>query len=152
MIKLLSTDFDGTLVDHGGKPPVAPELFAWFTELRKHGVLWAVNTGRALEHIVEGLEEFKFPFAPDYVLTTERHVFRPSGNGLGWDDFGDWNLRCEQAHQELFTNARPLLEEIAAFVDNKKHGRMIYEDSIPAGLVADSDAEMDAVVAFIDQK
>ena len=149
IIKLLSTDFDGTLVDHGGHPPVAPGLFDCFAELRKHGVLWAVNTGRALEHIVEGLEEFRFPFAPDYVLTTERHVFRPAGNGLGWDDFGDWNLRCERAHQELFATSRPLLEEIAAFVETRTQGHMIYEDSLPAGLVASSDAEMDSVVEFI---
>jgi len=150
-IRLLSTDFDGTLVNHGGRPPVVPELFEWFAGLRKRGVLWAVNTGRALEHIVEGLEEFGFPFSPDYVLTTERHVFRPADNGLGWDDFGDWNLRCEQAHQELFATARPLLEEIAAYVENKTQGRMIYEDSFPAGLVAASDTEMDAVVEFIDK-
>jgi HAD superfamily hydrolase (TIGR01484 family) len=151
MIKLLSTDFDGTLVNHDARPPVAPGLFDCFAELRRHGVLWAVNTGRALEHIVEGLEEFKFPFAPDYVLTTERHVFRPSGNGLGWDDFGDWNLRCERAHQELFATARPLLESIATFVESRTRGQMIYEDGLPAGLIAGSDAEMDSVVEFIEE-
>ena len=148
-IRLISTDFDGTLVHHEGIPPVAPQLFECLAELRKGGVLWAMNTGRALEHIIDGLAEFKFPFAPDYVLTTERHVFRPSSNGQGWDDYGDWNLRCEQAHQELFTTARPLLEKIAAFVETKTKGRMIYEDSLPAGLVAASDSEMESVVEFI---
>jgi len=148
-IRLISTDFDGTLVHHGGQPEVVPELFDCLAELRKGGVLWAMNTGRALEHIVEGLAEFKFPVAPDYVLTTERHVFRPSANGLGWDDYGDWNLRCEQAHQELFVTARPLLDEIAAFVETQTGGQIIYEDSLPAGLIASSDAEMNAVETFI---
>ena len=150
-IRLLSTDFDGTLVNHAGQPPVVPELFECLLQLRKQGVLWAMNTGRALEHILEGLKEFKFPLAPDYVVTTERHVFRPSGNGLGWDDFGDWNLRCEQAHQELFATARPLIEKIAAYVLTQKKGQLIYEDGLPAGLVAASDAEMDEVVDFIDR-
>ena len=148
-IRLISTDFDGTLVNHTGVPPVTPELFHCFAELRKNGVLWAMNTGRALEHILEGLGEFKFPLTPDYILTTERHVFRPSPKGGGWDDYGDWNLRCEQAHQELFTTARPLLEEIATHVKTRTQGEMIYEDSFPAGVIASSDSEMDEIVAFI---
>ena len=48
MIKLLSTDFDGTLVDHDATPPVSPTLFEALSELRRRGVLWAVNTGREL--------------------------------------------------------------------------------------------------------
>jgi hydroxymethylpyrimidine pyrophosphatase-like HAD family hydrolase len=39
MIKLLSTDFDGTLVDHFATPPVVPELFEALAELRSRGVL-----------------------------------------------------------------------------------------------------------------
>ena len=55
MIKLLSTDFDGTLVNHFVSPPVVPELFALLAKLRGEGVFWAVNTGRELSHIEEGL-------------------------------------------------------------------------------------------------
>ena len=58
MIKLLSTDFDGTLVDHFTVPPVSPELFDLFRELRSRGVMWSVNTGRELHHIEDGLREF----------------------------------------------------------------------------------------------
>jgi len=151
-IRLLSTDFDGTLVDHFARPPVVPALFERLAELRGSGVVWAVNTGRALEHIVEGLGEYGFPSVPDFVVTTERHIFRPSKNGLGWDDYGDWNLRCERAHQEMFAGAKPLLEKIASFVEGGRRGTMIYEDSMPAGLVAASDAEMDAVVGFIEKE
>ena len=45
MIKLLSTDFDGTLVNHEQKPAVVPELFAMLKMLRAQGVQWAVNCG-----------------------------------------------------------------------------------------------------------
>src|SRR5476651_2517701 len=115
MIRLLSTDFDGTLIGHSERPPVVPKLFELLLDLRGRGVVWAINTGRTLSHIVEGLAEYGFPLQPDFVLTTEREVFRRAG-GSGWEDFGDWNRRCFDAHEELFAVARPLLEEIVAYV------------------------------------
>ena len=101
MIRLISTDFDGTLVDHAGEPAVVPELLDLLGELRENGAVWAINTGRTVAHIEEGLAEFGFPFAPDYILTSERHVFRPTQDRSGWEDFGDWNQRCDLAHEEL---------------------------------------------------
>ncbi len=107
MITLLSTDFDGTLVDHEARPSIDPEFFDYFQALKDRGVLWALNTGRTVHHVVEGLEEFGFPFHPDFVLTSEREVFRRSENGLGWEDYGDWNQRCTLAHAELFAESGP---------------------------------------------
>src|SRR5689334_11267173 len=102
MIRLLSTDFDGTLVEHGAIPPVAPELFEALEALRSKGVLWAINTGRVLWHIEAGIREFHFPFPPDYVLTSEREVFHRDASGQ-WVDYGDWNKRCAADHDWLFT-------------------------------------------------
>lgn len=150
MIKLLSTDFDGTLVNHAEPPPVAPELIELFGELRQRGVLWAMNTGRALHHIIEGLEEFQFPFQPDFVLSSERHVFRPSTNGPGWEDFGGWNSRCERDHAVLFEEARPLLREIHLFLEQETAAQAI-DDHTGVGLVASSQEELNRIVAFIDR-
>jgi hypothetical protein len=150
MIKLLSTDFDGTLVNHDAHPTVEPALFDLFDELRKNGVLWAMNTGRALDHALEGLEHFHFPFAPDFILANEREVFRRSGNGGGWEDFGDWNLRCAQTHRELFIAARPIVDEILLFLESETDALAIHENSLPVGLVASSHEEMDRVVRFIE--
>ncbi len=148
MIRLLSTDFDGTLVSHGGKPPVAPALFGLLRRLQGEGVLWAINTGRTLSHIVEGMLEFGFPVEPDFVLTTEREVFRKAGGR--WEDFGDWNRRCFDAHEELFAVAGPLLEKIIFFVDSETDAEVILEGSRPVGLIGTSDAEMNRILAFID--
>jgi len=149
MIRLLSTDFDGTLVGHFAKPPVVPELFELLRDLQSHGAVWAVNTGRTLSLIVEGLEEFGFPVQPDFVLTTEREVFRRKAGG-GWEDFGDWNRRCFDAHEELFAVAQPLLDEIAAYVESETEARIIFEGSRPIGLVGTSDEEIGRILAFID--
>ena len=39
----------------------------------------------------QGLVEFSFPIAPDFVLTSERDVFRARIDRKGWEPFGDWN-------------------------------------------------------------
>jgi HAD superfamily hydrolase (TIGR01484 family) len=149
MIKLLSTDFDGTLVSHDERPAVSPELFDLLFELRKNGVRWAVNTGRALHHIVEGIEEFRFPIQPDFVLTCEREVFRKNAAGTGWEDFGDWNARCTAMHNALYDKARPVLDEIARFL--KSDTRAVPIDDISGvGLIASNDEEMDRIVVFIE--
>ena len=151
MIKLLSTDFDGTLVDHFASPPVVPELFEFFGELRKNGVLWAVNTGRDLGHITHGLSEFSFPIQPDFVLTSERDVFRRMPNEDAWEPFGDWNERCAKAHDELFERAQPLLKKILTFLERESNAEAIFDNFRPIGLVAENETEMDRIVAFIEK-
>lgn len=151
MIKLLSTDFDGTLVDHETLPPIDPVFFDTFRSLKDRGVLWAVNTGRAVRHVVEGLEEFGFPFHPDFVLTSEREVFRRSEDGTGWEDFGDWNRRCTLAHAELFTEAGPVFDRIREYLECETGAEMVHEDDSPVGVIARDDLEMDRIVGFIEQ-
>lgn len=151
MIKLLSTDFDGTLVDHETQPPVAPALFAAIREVQARGGLWAVNTGRELQHIVEGLEQFSFPVEPDYVLTAEREVFHrgPAGE---WQDYGDWNQRCTAAHDELFNVAGPLLADIEHFLASIPGANPIAMGGRLVGLVTTTDEEMDRVCEFLERE
>jgi HAD superfamily hydrolase (TIGR01484 family) len=148
MIKLLSTDFDGTLVNHFEAPAVVPELFEMLVHLQRLGVRWAVNTGRTLDHILEGLDEFNFPTEPDYVLTSERDIFHREPGGQ-WVDYGDWNRRCARAHDELFAQARPILDEIVAFVQTQTQAKLI-DDAMGMGLIASDEPEMDRVVKFLD--
>jgi HAD superfamily hydrolase (TIGR01484 family) len=149
MIKLLSTDFDGTLVDHYGNPPVVPALFELFRELQRTGVQWAVNTGRELIHIEEGLLEFNFPIEPDFVLTSEREVFHRGPDGR-WKDYGDWNARCYQAHEDLMLQAEPLLADVRAFLTREVEANPIYEGDRMIGLATATEREMDRVCEFLD--
>ena len=150
MIKLLSTDFDGTLVNHFEQPAVSKALFDLFSKLQKKGVLWAINTGRAVNHIVEGLEEFGFPFQPDYILTCEREVFRRKADAANeWEPFGDWNERCTRAHDELFLQAKPIISEINNFIKNKTKAQPI-NDLGGIGIVASDEDEMEYIATYID--
>ena len=150
-IRLLSTDFDGTVVNHETQPAVVPEFFAALAEMRAHGVQWAVNTGRVLWHIEEGLRELNFPVEPDYVLTSEREVFHRGPDGR-WQDFGDWNLRCSVAHDQLFSNAGTLLADIETYLAAHTRAHPIYEGARLIGLAAESDDEMDGICAFLEKE
>jgi hydroxymethylpyrimidine pyrophosphatase-like HAD family hydrolase len=158
-ILLISTDFDGTLVEHGNPAPFAPLLVEVLHVLRRHGVRWAINTGRTMPMLEEAMETFALPIQPDFALTSEREIFRPApaGNG-GWEDFGDWNERCARVHREFFAAAAPVLEEVLAFVQAETGARVIYDHQargaagVPelAGLVAQDEPEMDAIVRFLE--
>jgi hydroxymethylpyrimidine pyrophosphatase-like HAD family hydrolase len=105
-----------------------------------HGAHWRI-----------GLADFAFPIRPDFILTSERDVFRPGENGEKWEAFGDWNERCAREHAELFSSSQSVLAEVVDFVNQKTKARMIYETNDPIGLIASSDDEMDRVTEFIDQ-
>ncbi|MGH8093891.1 MAG: HAD family hydrolase [Chthoniobacterales bacterium] len=148
-IQLISTDFDGTLVSHAGDPVFDRECMELIRELQCAGVIWAINTGRSVGLLEEGLEDFASPLRPDFILTSERDVFRPTQGG--WEPFGDWNARCARAHADLYQSASSVLAEVVDFVTRQTKARVIYEADEPAGLIATSDEEMDRLTKFIDQ-
>ncbi|HEY2568293.1 MAG TPA: hypothetical protein VGI25_03130, partial [Candidatus Udaeobacter sp.] len=115
-LKLLSTDFDGTLVSHLGEPALDRQCMKLIRDLQDAGAIWAINTGRSVDLLESGLANFDFRIRPDFILTTERDVFRPGRNGDNWEPFGDWNDRCARDHAELFASAQPVLAEVIDFV------------------------------------
>ncbi len=150
-IKLISTDFDGTLVDRTGGPVLDRQCMEFIRDLQRNGVMWTINTGRSVDLLESGLIDFAVPSRPDFILTSERDVFRPSQNGGAWEAFGDWNERCARDHRELFSTAQSILAEVIDFVNQKTQARVIYEPEGPAGLVAQSEEEMDRVTQFIEE-
>ena len=148
-IQLISTDFDGTLVSHASDPVFDHDCMELIAELQRGGAIWAINTGRSVGLLEEGLEDFAFSLLPDFILTSERDVFRPTADG--WEPFGDWNARCAQAHAELYDSASAVLAEVIDFVSHQTKARVIYEADGPAGLIATSEEEMDRLAEFIDR-
>ncbi len=148
-IQLISTDFDGTLVSHASDPVFDHDCMELIRDLQSNGAIWAINTGRSVGLLEEGLEDFAFPLQPDFILTSERDVFRPSE--AGWEPFGDWNARCAQAHAELYQSASSVLAEVVDFVSRQTRARIIYEADEVAGLIATSEEEMNRLTTFIDQ-
>src|SRR6266404_7670557 len=150
-IKLLSIDFDGTLVSRVSEPVLDMQCMELIRELQRAGALWAINTGRSVDLLESGLADFAFPIRPDFILTTERDVFRPGQNEDKWEPFGDWNERCARDHAELFSSANSVPAEVVDFVSQKTKARLIYEGERLEGLVAENDEEMQRIVEFIEQ-
>lgn len=158
-LKLISTDFDGTLVPAWDAPQrFCDELVELLQEIRRRGIVWAVNTGRSPALLEEAWGTVGVDFHPDYALTSERDVFRPCSQRKGaWVDFGDWNTRGFRAHRELFDTALPHLRQAVAYIKAKIGARILYnfdhvnDPSEPAGLTTKTEADMDWVVAYLDE-
>jgi hydroxymethylpyrimidine pyrophosphatase-like HAD family hydrolase len=151
MLKLLSTDFDGTLVNHDLQPAIVPELFAVLQHLRQQGVHWAVNTGRTLAHLEDGLRrEFGFPLEPDYAIVEERDIYRRTESG-GWEPMGEWNGRAERDHAELFRLAAPILAEILAFLELLPGAQPIYDRGRFIGAVLATLDDTEKLCTFLDK-
>lgn len=149
-IQLISVDFDGTLVSRVSEPALDLQCMQLIRELQNGGASWAINTGRSVDLLESGLADFGFPIRPDFILTTERDVFRPGHNVNKWEPFGDWNERCARDHAELFSLADSVLAEVVDFVMQKTKARLLYNSEGLEGLVAESDEEMARIVEFIE--
>lgn len=146
--RLLSTDFDGTLIAFGGSGACTRDLAAALHDHRQAGGLWAVNTGRSLDHTLDGLARFGGPCDPDFLLTNERDVYRRLDAG-GWEPHGTWNDRCREAHDALHEVAAPIFREIEEWFGRQPSVRVVHEEGRIAGLVASSDLEMDRALGPI---
>src|SRR4029078_5351228 len=93
-------------------------------ELQGNGAVWAINTGRSVDLLESGLTDFEFPIRPDFILTSERDIFRPRSNGGAGEAYGDCNERCAKEHRELFTSASSVLAEIIDFVNHRTKARI----------------------------
>jgi HAD superfamily hydrolase (TIGR01484 family) len=151
-IRLLSTDFDGTLVAHGNDPVLDRACMECIATLQADGVLWAINTGRSVDLLEAGLTDLEFPIHPDFILTSERDIFRRASEGdPKWEPFGDWNERVARKHAELFHSAESVLAEVVDFVNQETKARLLYHSAGLEGLVAENEEELDRVAQFIDR-
>ncbi len=145
LIRLLSTDFDGTLVGGVWGEKCAPVLARELSLAVGGGAIWAVNTGRSLESAIDGLLKFVAPIPPHYILSSERHLYKPDERG-GWHDYGDWNRLCREHHDLLFQESGLFFNQIRNLAA-RYEGITVLENSegIPEGLMATSEELLDVV-------
>lgn len=150
-IRLLSTDFDGTLIAMGSRGHCPPDFAAALEEHWRTDGLWAINTGRSLDHAVEGLQLFNAPVRPDFLLTNERDIYRRADDGR-WVPHGDWNSVSRRRHEDLFKDAIEMFSSVERLAQESDHITILYEDGLPAGLVTNSEDQMEVVACYIQNE
>ncbi len=147
-IKLISTDFDGTLYAEHGQPPIAGRVLALIGELQAAGAKWVINTGRDLPGLTEALTRAEVSTQPDYLVLVEREIHVKAGNGFV--ELAEWNTACARAHAELFARVRPDLPQLAGWI-RQRFSATVYEDAFsPFCLIATSNGEADAIHDFLN--
>ncbi|MEM8954770.1 MAG: HAD hydrolase family protein [Verrucomicrobiota bacterium] len=146
---ILCFDFDGTLVDPGGEEPFCPELMEDVEALKSRGAVWGVNSGRSLFQVLEGLQSHGIPLVPDFIVAQESEIYR-LGSFNRWVDFGNWNKRCIQDHRKFFRGTGRFFKRVRNFVETATSARYFPSDDGPAGVLAESDEEMEAICRFIE--
>lgn len=149
-MRLISTDFDGTLIEPGTESRCSPALAAALDGHAARGGLWAINTGRSLEHTLSGLKHFRPPVSPDFLLTNERDVYHHR-DGMGWVAHGSWNETCRRRHAELFQEAEKIFSFVQELEERIPHFSVLYEDELPAGLVTTTEEVMEQVAREIER-
>jgi hydroxymethylpyrimidine pyrophosphatase-like HAD family hydrolase len=103
-----------------------------------------------LEAAVEGILKLAPPVSPHYILTSERHVYKPDGRG-GWHDYGDWNAICREHHDLLFRESGEFFKEIERLV--VRYEGVTFQqtvDGVPGGLIAPTEEALDELMLDLD--
>ena len=148
MIKLISTDFDGTLFAEFEKPPIPEELQELITSLQHRGVKWVINTGRDMSGLMESLARSHASVKPDYLVLVEREIhYHEESQYVG---LTGWNDQCKRAHEEIFVQVRKDLPRLISWV-NSRYDAMVYEDAYsPFCLLAGNNADADEINRYME--
>lgn len=148
-IRLLSTDFDGTLISHFSDGRCARDFADVLVEHKKSGGFWAVNTGRSLWHAIEGVEKFQSPVHPDFLLTNEREIFHRTPDGRWVPEHG-WNEACYKMHEDLFARSADLFASIRALAEEHPGISLAEENGQMAGVITSDEEVMHEFVLFLE--
>jgi hydroxymethylpyrimidine pyrophosphatase-like HAD family hydrolase len=147
-IRLVSTDFDGTLFAEFENPPVPAELQELLRGLQAGGAKWIINTGRDMSSLMEALGRSGIEIEPDYLVLVEREIHYHHDSQ--YESLEEWNLGCSRAHQELFARVQADLPRLVEWINKRFHAR-IYEDPYsPLCLIAGNNGDMDVVHQFLE--
>ncbi len=148
-IKLISTDFDGTLHAEYENPPVPLDLQQLIADLQRQGAKWIINTGRDLSSVMEGIARARLCIRPDFLVTVEREVHFLDGSH--YTSCEEWNVECRRDHEELFARIGQDIPKLMDWV-NKRFTATLYEDAYsPFCLIAQSNEDADTIQLYLEE-
>jgi HAD superfamily hydrolase (TIGR01484 family) len=146
-IKLISTDFDGTLFAEFENPPVPAALQNIIGQMQAGGAKWVINTGRDLSSLLETLGRAHLAIKPDFLVIVEREIYRHHESEYIEDR--PWNRACDEAHAALFERVRLDVPRLRAWVE-ARFPATIYEDVYsPFCLIAERSQDADVIHDYL---
>ena len=147
-LRLICTDFDGTLVESDGKM-ISTEFFARLHAWRQqHQVYWVINTGRTLDSLQQELVRRKTPIWPNWIVSLEREIWLVRDRrGVGWFE---WNRKCELLHAQLFESVGPFWKLVEDYIVRHTRAQLVEDAGSPLGIIASCDEEANEISAFMD--
>ncbi len=146
-IRLISTDFDGTLFAEFENPPVPAGLQQLLAALQKQGARWVINTGRDMSNLMESLVRAKLSVLPDYLVLVEREIY--VREDAHYVPLAEWNRACALAHAALFDQLRQDIPRLTAWINDRFHAT-VYQDAFsPVCLIAGDNGDADEIVAYL---
>jgi hydroxymethylpyrimidine pyrophosphatase-like HAD family hydrolase len=148
-IKLISTDFDGTIFAEFENPPISIKFQELIADQQSRGVKWVINTGRDMSSLMEALGRSRISVEPDFLVLVEREIHLH--DGVRYVGLEKWNAACAQAHGEIFTRVRADLPRLTEWVNARFHAK-VYEDPFsPFCLIAGNNGDADVIHNFLEE-
>lgn len=148
-IKLISTDFDGTIFAEFENPPIPPSLQNLLSALQHRGAAWVINTGRDLASLMETLGRAEPTAHPDALVLVEREIY--VRKDAQYVPAQSWNQRCTHDHRELFARIAPDLPEMLRRLKDGPPATL-YEDAFsPLCVIAESVRGADTITAELER-
>jgi len=147
-IKVISTDFDGTVFAEFEHQPIPSCLVERIADLQNNGAKWIINTGRDLSSLMEALGRSRISIQPDYLVLVEREIY--VHNGATYRPLRHWNEACLSDHNHLFRQVRMEVPSLTQWI-GRNHQATIYEDAFsPFCLIAENREEADEIHEFLE--
>lgn len=147
-LRLISTDFDGTIHSDFDRPPVSPAFERSLAAWQARGAKWVINTGRDHSSLMEALTRARLKVKPDYLVLVEREIHVRVGERF--EPLAHWNERCARDHQAIFARIRPEVPGLVSRI-RKQYDANLYEDPwSPLCLLARSTVDADSITAFLE--
>jgi hydroxymethylpyrimidine pyrophosphatase-like HAD family hydrolase len=148
-IKLISTDFDGTLFAEFENPPVPESLQLLIGSLQAGGARWVINTGRDMSSLMETLGRANLRIEPDFLVLVEREIYRLEDSE--YVSLMEWNSACSQAHAQLFARIRQDLPELHRWISSRFHAHLYSDPYSPFCIIAGNNGDMDLIHRHLDE-
>ena len=149
-LKLICTDFDGTIHDERCEPPIAVEFEEAVLRHQAGGVKWLINTGRDLSSLLEELARSGCRARPDYLVVVEREIY--VHERAQYVSHTDWNDRCDREHAQLFEALAEEIPKLFSWVNERYRRITAYEDPwSPFCLITDHVDQTEEIVAYLER-